>query len=309
MIRRLLYLFASCAIVCSGFSACKKTSKIGDIQEQGETAKELLPPIIPDSIEGADNRADYLVIHYWDNLDMNNLKQVRDSDFMEQSFSNYISVMPYCSKEALNESVFNLLDQAESHKGLYDYLTELAEKYLREADSPFRSDDYYLPFVDYALKRSNGTDERAAEIREEIFRNAPGSMAPDVVVESSKGGNLHLVKKGVAQMTLIMFYEPDCDYCKNAISVLTSSNNLTKIVNEKTMRFVAVYIGDDKKLWKKHADTLPSTWEVGIDKSKNIDENELYVVRATPSFYLLDSEGKIILKDADINILGNYLGI
>jgi glutaredoxin len=309
MMRKVICITAVLAVLFTALTACKKTSKIGDAPDADKPATEILPPMIPDSIQGADNRANYLVVHYWDNLDMNNTKQVRDSDFMEQSFSNYISVMPYCSKEALHESVFNLLSQSESHKGLYDYLEELAEKYLREADSPFRSEEFFLPFVDYALQRSNGSDERAAEMRAEIFRNAPGSIAPDVAVTALNGGKLHLIQKGAAPMTLIMFYEPDCDYCKNAIKILTGSDNLRKIVAEKSIRFVAVYIGDEKDLWKTHAKTLPSNWEVGIDVAKVIDNDELYVVRATPSFYLIDADGKIVLKDADINVLGNYLGL
>ena len=72
------------------------------------------------------------------------------------------------------------------------------------------------------------------------------------------------------------------------------------------LQMLAVYVGEDRKLWQEHAATLPQEWLVGIDAGRAVDRRELYNIGLTPSFYLIDAEGRVQIKDGT---LGHVLGL
>ena len=51
---------------------------------------------------------------------------------------------------------------------------------------------------------------------------------------------------------------------------------------------------------------MPPGWEVGMDEDGVIDSRELYLIRATPSFYLIGPDGKVMGKDMDLNMLMQF---
>lgn len=104
-----------------------------------------------------------------------------------------------------------------------------------------------------------------------------------------------------------MFYEPDCEHCGSVVEALRNDAVFSRAVGNGDIRMIAAYLGDDYELWREHAAKLPQTWETGIDRKGRIDDGELYVVRATPSIYLIDATGKIVLKDSDLAHLGEAL--
>ena len=72
------------------------------------------------------------------------------------------------------------------------------------------------------------------------------------------------------------------------------------------LQMLAVYVGEDRKLWQEHAATLPQEWLVGIGAERAVDRRELYNIGLTPSFYLIDAEGRVQIKDGT---LGHVLGL
>ena len=72
------------------------------------------------------------------------------------------------------------------------------------------------------------------------------------------------------------------------------------------LQMLAVYVGEDRKLWQEHAATLPQEWLVGIDAERAVDRRELYNIGLTPSFYLIDAQGRVQTKDGT---LGHVLGL
>ena len=52
---------------------------------------------------------------------------------------------------------------------------------------------------------------------------------------------------------------------------------------------------------------MPSGWIVGWNRQGDISNKTLYEIRATPTVYLLDKQKKVILKDASIEQIIQYL--
>ena len=59
-----------------------------------------------------------------------------------------------------------------------------------------------------------------------------------------------------------------------------------------------MYIDEDIAAWKAYSGQYPKNWSSGYDPEFSIRESVSYNVRAIPSLYLLDSEKKVLMKDA-----------
>lgn len=269
-----------------------------EASDSARTEQRTLPlPEVPHALIEVSERADYVALHFWDALDFSDREALADTVFIEQSFSNYISILPVCSYDGLVVSVAALMDKARD-AGKAGTVMELSEKYLWQSDSPFRSERLFTPFVEYAVSNSLENEERYREILKDIRKNAPGSIAPGFTANGSDGNKVVISPQKDRIQTIVMFYDPDCEECEAAIKQLSVDPVLDRITAEGKLRFVAVYVGENKDQWKRHSATLPDSWEVCIDETLDIDDRDLYQIRATPSFYLIGDDGKIIIKDA-----------
>lgn len=114
-------------------------------------------------------------------------------------------------------------------------------------------------------------------------------------------------KPFLGRRELLMFYEPDCDQCLDAEKRLAESAAFNRLVATGELQMLAVYVGHDRRLWSEHAAKLPASWIVGIDAAMKIDGEDLYHIGATPSFYLIDAEGTVMVKDAAFPAVANAL--
>ncbi len=269
--------------------------------------KELPMPIIPDSLTTSGERAAYAVCHYWDSMDFNDQAMATDSALVEQSFSNFITLLPHADETSRHRAVSILLNNAAAGSADgYNLIMSTAEHYLWNPESPYCSEELYLPFVDYAIARDKD-DIVYADRRDVIMKNRPGSISPDFTVRDRNGDNIRLRNHDVGVTTLLMFYAPDCDRCHSAIEALSADPAINNAIANGTLRLLAVYIGDNTKAWTEHAATLPQSWQVAIDSQSTIDNDELYTIRATPSFYLIDPSDTIIFKDAPLSRILTYI--
>jgi len=68
---------------------------------------------------------------------------------------------------------------------------------------------------------------------------------------------------------------------------------------------LAVYPDADLSAWLKAP--FPPGWISGYDAGKVITGNQLYDLKAMPTLYLLDKEKRVILKDAPIAAIEDWL--
>lgn len=299
----IIWLAAGCflAVSCNHTDSSSKDSKKGEEPVKFVEVPGSLPiPEVPAGMVTPEQRADFLSLHFWDAMQWQNPKQGGDTLFIEQSFANYIPVMSYATPEGVKAAVESLLNAAQkAGRDRLDLIWYVAEKYLYQADSPMRNEDVFIHFADWALPRRYQA-ERVTEIRKDILKNAPGTMAPDFSFRLTDG-RTGRISDYRGRHLLIMFYEPDCQECLKAEKQMTESAELKQLLSSGQMQLLLVYIGDEEKLWREHARLLPSTWPVAIASPEEVDD--LYNIRATPSFYLLKPDGRIRKKDAPLSSL------
>lgn len=295
-----LYALPFCIAALVILTSCGETDK-KTVSPDSAVSLDLPLPYVPDSIVGPEARADYLALHYWDGMDFRDRRLALDSAFVEQNFANYATVLALSSEAGRTAAVTRVLNMARdaSHEA-YAFLANVALRYLYDPESPMYDEFSYLPFAEYAVRISGGEDDAATSRRDNILKNRPGSVAPDFSYITPDGRRRRLREPGPKdQKILLMFYEPDCDRCRDAFRRMREDTALAEEIASGELRLVAIYIADDGTdidEWRHHAATLPASWEIGIDADGVIDSQDLYIIRATPAYYLLDQNLTVLQK-------------
>ena len=267
------------------------------VKAQGTTGFPY--PQIPTMLVEPQQRANYLLMHYWDNVDFSDMTLVMNDDFMEQGFVDYLSVLPIVNNQTAEKSVEAMMKRAEINKTAYKRLVNIAEKYLFEPNSPMVSDEMYIMFLNQVLKTtvlSNVEKARFDYQHKALMKNRVGSIATDFIYIDSKGETMSL-HKFAADETLLIFYDPDCDNCAEIIERLRYDRVLNAKIASGRLKVLAIYAEENAELWKKELPKMPANWSIGRAVSK-IRASGLYVLRAMPAIYLLDKDKKVIKKDA-----------
>lgn len=271
----------------------------GENRKNGDAVEELPLPAVPETLREPSERADFLVAHFWDGMDFSVRSRALDSAFVEQNFANFASVLPYATAAGREDGVRLLLDAArKAGEEQIDFLYAVAVNYLYNPESPMYNQEMFLPFADWAIDRGYYADV-AQERRADIMKNRVGTVAADFAFEL-RGGGRSALKALRGTPVMLMFYEPDCSQCHEAEEALRGVSELGRAIAAGELQVLAVYVGENRKLWQEHAATLPQEWLVGIDADRMVDRRELYNIGLTPSFYLLDAEGRVQMKDGTL---------
>lgn len=251
-------------------------------------------PAVPPSLKEPEERADYVVEHYWERYDFEREHEAEDSTFLEQAFVDYAAVLPLADSTCADKSIAKLVN-ASDNAGYRERIMSLARHYLGHPQSPVRNEMIYTMFLRrYAALPSLAPEqrERALYMSHQLSKNLPGRQAADFAYTTRKGqkGTLHTT---TGRRLLIVFYDPDCDNCHRILAEVMQTGRLD---GNPDLRVMAVYAGTDTEAWSKERMQLPEEWTDA--HAPEIEQKQLYYIPATPAFYLLDEDKKVVLKDA-----------
>lgn len=266
---------------------------------------ELPLPVVPDSLKTPSERADFVMLHFWDALDFSDNALMEDDAFMGQNFANFISLFPYASEMGTELSLTGFLQSAMVSDKAMQTLMKLAEWYLLGKDSPVHNESLFLAIADKMEQLNYPDMDRIKWFATMTRNNAPGSEAPDftfIDMADGKSKNFRDVQKEV--FTVLVFYNPDCRDCHELIDRLHASAVISRRIADHSLMVIGIYIDGDREEWLRYS--LPIPFVTGFDLG-SISDDELYVVPANPTLYLISPDGKILLKDASFPQLEDYL--
>ena len=287
-------------------SGCAKGNNIETKQEssinQEDTVFKITLPRIPDELKEPADRADYLIRHYWDNLDFNDTAKSLNSDFMEQSLVDFLYVLPYASSEKVVSDGFSImLDKASINEEAYKKLTGIADDYLYNPNSPMLSEEQYIIYLDALIKRPNLSESQKIRLEDRIemvSKNRTGTKATDFTYEKPDGSvsSLYQSLPAKGKDMMLIFFDPECESCEEVLARLKDDENLNASLEEGSIEVLAIYSGDNVDSWRRKVEELPATWTIGINKHE-IEDNDLYFFPGMPTIYIIDSEGIVRAKD------------
>ncbi len=287
-------------------------------------AQELLPlPTVPSQLRQPKERAEYIIEHFWDGMAFCDTLKSRDRKFMEQNMVNWFSLFPHAPEKKLGGLISGFLTRAATDSVAFRIVVDLAEEYLYTPYSPMRNEGHFIAFFEQVLRsgRLGGAERiRPTYLLDTAKKNRPGRKAADFgyivrrnrekdTDKNAKYGlenEVHTLHRTDAERLLLVFYSPDCHYCKTVTGQLERSAVIQEFVRSGRLKVLAVYAEGNRELWEATKETLPQTWLVGFETG-NVMERNLYALPTMPVIYLLDRNKKVVLKETTVEAVEELL--
>jgi hypothetical protein len=272
------------------------------------TAKLKLPDI-PPMLDTPDARLDYLAENYWMHLDFNDTISLKNPEYGEQAWADYINILQMMPDRKAGDILKRFFQRTETNRTTFRLFTEMADKYLYDPNSPMGNEELYIPVLDVMMASKLLTDAqkiRPRDRRELADKNRRGTQALNFsyTTADGKAGTLYDVE---ADYTLLFINNPGCHACRETIDALRQARNINRLEQAGELKIVAVYPDEDHTEWIKHLPDFPDEWINGYDRNTVIKTKNLYDLKAIPTLYLMDSNKYVLLKDANVPDIENYL--
>lgn len=292
--------------------ACKSGNASGLNQNEEvaqDTIKTFTLPAIPPMLMAPDLRAEFLAKHYWDNVNFADTNYIHHPEVTEQAWADYCDILNRVPLETAQEAMRKTIEQTNVDKKVFTYITDLADKYLYDPNSPMRNEEFYIPVLD-AMLASPVLEEiekvRPKARRELAQRNRIGTKALNFnyTLASGTQGSLYQLK---TDYTLLFINNPGCHACAETKEALKNSPIINQLLSQKKLTVLSVYPDEELDEWRKHLNEFPKEWINGYDKKFVIKEQQLYDLKAIPTLYLLNKDKTVLLKDATAEAVEQYL--
>lgn len=292
-------------------TACgnSKANSVSEADVPTDTITVFALPSIPPMLNTPELRADFLVRHYWENINFADTNYVHHPEITEQAWVDYIDILKIVPAKTADAAIKDVFTQAEKSKTSYLYLAELADKYLYDPNSPMRNEELYISVLD-ALIASSILDEtekiRPQGRRELAQKNRVGTKAIDFTYTLASGKKSTLYALNVPY-TLLFINNPGCHACSETIEALKNAPAINRAISQKQLQILSLYPDEELNEWKKYLSDFPSAWINSYDAQQIIKEKNLYDLKAIPTLYLLDKDKIVLLKDATAMDIDQYL--
>ncbi len=216
----------------------------------------------------------------WSRFDPANPEEIASYEF-EQEWANYLFSLSTqdlrLSIRSMELSTALFAQNPDSHLELLD----LGEKYLYNPNSPMRNDELFIPILESVID-SPQIDTllkvRPTHLLRRAKLNRLGTIATDFEIAPAQ--SLHQVS---SPLTILYFYDPECADCKRTSQLLESSQAVLAAEQSEIIEIVKMLVTDDHPV------------------------NTLYDLKAIPTLYLLDKDKRVVMKDAPVESIINFL--
>ena len=229
-------------------------------------------PVAPEEIVTLSDKSNWLMQHFWDNMD-------------------------FKKKAEVDKSVASLLDKIQKNPTLLLQFTKAAESSLYSERADIWIDEVYLKFLDAFLKNKKIPEIRKRRYERQmrqISNSLNGSIAPSFDFTTPTGTPGKFQPIGV--FTIIEFGDPDCDDCRHAKLRMETDVRFSSLV-ERGLVNVLFIIPDPVDGWQTKMTDYPANWVTGASDTVS----DILDLRLTPSFYVIGKDGKIMAKNVSVD--------
>ena len=314
----LFVLIAVPLFVCG--CSCGNNSDKGSSGMRASQRYVFTQPEIPRMITDEGQRLRWLAEHYWDNADF---KQNCFSDTLSRlsykSFGDYLIILQNAFlNPAFNmdwDKVRGMVGAAVGKMAINPAAAEMASlaasDLLDDPNSMFRSEELYLCVIDSVrshCKLSARVEDLFVSRYDAVSKNRIGQVAADFSFVTDipyNGRKFHTMSSVESPLLMILFNNPGCKDCRRVKDYIENSSAFRGALSCGLLKILAIYPDAQLDEWRK--EVYPKEWINGYDHSQSISNEGLYDLRAIPMIYLLDSDKRVILKDAPVELVETYL--
>ena len=274
-----------------------------------DTVPVFTLPEIPPIMATPEMRYEYLAEHYWDNMDFADNRYIYHPEIMEKIWVNYCDILGHVSLTTAQKSIKKTIEQTNVSKQIFTCITNLADKYLYNPNSPVRNEEFYIPVLEVMINSPllNRTEKIRPQARLTLaYKNRIGTQASDFIytLESGKRGSLYQLD---ADYILLFINNPGCHACSSTIEQLKKATIINELLQEKKLVLLSIYPDEELNEWKRHLSDFPNNWINAYDKQLIIRDKQLYDLKAIPTLYLIDKNKIVLLKDTSVAMIEKFL--
>lgn len=268
-------------------------------QQTAQTVIEIEPlfqyPSAPEELEGIQEKSAWLMQHFWDSFDFKN-KNTVDQTALNHAFKIYSVPMRWAPKEEVIASNGRIIKLLEKNPTLLLQFTKAAEENLYGPRAEAWIDEIYLLYLRAMVNNKKITDIRKARYIDQLKTleaSAIGNTAPRFTFTDMYGNEGQYFP--MATFTIIEFGDPDCDDCRMSRLKMEANASLSNLVNQGKVNILFI-IPDADDTWTASVADYPRQWTVGASDNAG----DVYDLRYVPSFYVIDTDGKILHKNITV---------
>lgn len=112
---------------------------------------------------------------------------------------------------------------------------------------------------------------------------------------TAEGRVVELDSLPTGRLTILVFFDPDCGACRQAIFGLKHSSLVKQLIDEQVLQVMTVNAGFEEELWRAMLGDMPETWMKTM-ATLELWDKKCYDLSSLPALYLLDADRKIMAK-------------
>lgn len=301
VVRNMLTMFTVAGFIVLCASCASRGPKS---RKAAVASHDITIPVPPAMLTSDSARLEFIANRYWNSFDFRDTTWLTDTVAFEQAFANWAGMLGNIpigrSAELAGSLIGRIAADTTVGSSMLLHFTDIAERYWRDPNSPFRCEEFYIPVLEAVIAAPNLDTLYKIRPRAQLeaaMKNRPGMKAADFEYTVSNGQKNRLSQLH-GEYILLMFYNPGCHDCGRVEKYIADSEVFAPLIASGRMAVLAVYVDEELAAWREHLSQMPKDWIVGCNSDIRADQT--YDLPAIPNLYLLDSDKRVVFKDAPV---------
>ncbi|MCC6840226.1 MAG: DUF5106 domain-containing protein [Flavobacteriales bacterium] len=269
--------------------------------------------------------------HYWDNIDLKDVRNLRIPMF-QNKFDEYIGKVIPQIPDTINHYADELIRRMDDGDELFKFaVNAITYKYetsdVMGMDAVFvhMAQTYYCPKDGRPGRATWMTADKLDKLCERARKEAPliiGAQGKDIILTDTTETNWLSYYKMPEKYVLIIFWDPHCGHCKKVLPQIHTDWEaklkpmdvgvfaVAKATDSTLFHDWKAFIRDNRLdwtnvglTWHVYQEAKTASWKF-IPKYTTIESlnyADTWDVYSTPRFFLMDKERKIVAKQLEVD--------
>lgn len=266
-----------------------------------QTEKWFTYPSVPETIPPGRQRANYMVMHFWDRCPWKNAYS--SVSRMESALRDFAELLPHASADTVHLSINKLIKETSKRPADMSSLLRMARATFQSDSAALFSDEVYMPFAAAgasAKKLPAAERERCARELEVLRTCSEGQTLPSITATGRDGSTFALNDTISGAATYVIILEnPDNTPARFDRVRFASNISAEALIDAGLLKPILIAAGTPGEAWWASTSSLSDKWAVGVmpDADRHFD------LRLSPAVYVLNSSMQIERKLMPLNLL------